>query len=128
MRLFLLLFYPVQFKIFFVYWFGCLSLKNKKRLDYIMRTCMKIAGIQLNELTAIQSQLHERQRLFKQTAITLSAEFKLLPSGHRYALPGCRTNRFKDTFEPVTIGLLNSVSVACTTCVLLTVQQVVPQG
>lgn len=40
----------------------------------------------------------------------LYAEYKLLPSGRRYALPRCRIIRPKNSFVPTTTGFLNSVT------------------
>ena len=81
----------------FICWFGSLSLKNE-RMDNIVRMCSKISGIQWDELSLLYRTrgTGKAQAILADCIHRLSAEFKLLPSGHRFALPRCRKNRFKN--------------------------------
>lgn len=74
----------------------------------------------------------------------LFRDFRLLPSGCRYNLMRCRTNRFKNSLVLAAVGLLNNIMYFCVlfffcvqiVCVLigviivllLAVQQIAPWG
>jgi len=98
---------------FFICWFGSLSAKNKKRLESIVRTCSKIAGINFPSLSHIYS-----NRVAKKATVAiaadhshpLSCQFKLLPSGRRYSMPKCRSNRYRNSFIPTSILILNKLT------------------
>ncbi len=94
MRIFYSCFIEFVLTFFFICWFGSLSFKNKKKLENIVRMCSKIAGISLNELSLSYRARATRkaQSMSADCTHPLFAEYKLLPSGRRYALPGCRTN------------------------------------
>lgn len=93
----------------FICWYGSLSLRNKNRLQGIVRVCSKIAGISLNDLTALYQlrTLSKVRSILGDQSHPLAGEFLLLPSGRRYILPKCRTNRLKHSFFPAAIALLN---------------------
>jgi hypothetical protein len=46
--------------------------------------------------------------IIKDSGHPLNCEFKLLPSGRRYGLPKIRTNRFKNSFVPLAIKMINN--------------------
>ncbi len=81
----------------FICWYGLLSLKNKNRLQGIVRVCSKIAGINLNDLTDVYKlrTLSKARSVLTDQSHPLVDEFVLLPSRRRYILPRCRTNRLK---------------------------------
>ncbi len=60
------------------------------------------------------SELYQKQMLRSVESIMsdsshpLQAEFQMLPSGSRFKLPKLRTNRYKHSFVPAAILLLNS--------------------
>lgn len=93
----------------FICWYGLLTIKNKSRLRGIVRVCSKIAGLNLNDLTELHilRTLGKARSLLSDQSHPLAGQFVLLPSGRRYILPRCRTNRLKNSFVPVAIGLLN---------------------
>ena len=111
MRMFYSCFIESVLTFAFISWFGSATLRNRNRLCGITKTCSKIAGTALNDLP----QLHKGRALKKALSILddpshpLFSEFKLLPSGRRFAIPRCRTNRFKNSFVPAAIGFLNTM-------------------
>ncbi len=60
-------------------------------------------------------ELYQKQMLRRVESILsdsshhLQAEFQMLPSGSRFKLPKFRTNRYKHSFVPASILLLNSI-------------------
>lgn len=78
--------------------FGYLTLKNKKRLDCIVRMCSKIVGINLDELALLYRAraLRKAQAILTNCTHPLWAEYNLLPSGCSYALLRWRKNRLKN--------------------------------
>ena len=93
----------------FVCWHGALSVKQKNRLQAIIKVCSKIAGTQLsnlNDLYKVRS-LRKAHSIMADSTHPLYSEFSLMPSGRRYRLPPCRTNRWKKSFMPVAISLVN---------------------
>lgn len=109
MRMFYSCFIESVFTFSFICWFGALSLKNKKHLQRIVHTCGKIAGGTFTDLQDIyRAQILKKARQISfDPSHPLWAEFKLLPSRRRYTVPKCRTNRHKNSFIPVAIGILN---------------------
>ncbi len=91
----------------FICWLGSLTLKNRNRLGHIVRICSKIAGLNLDELSLLfkTRATKKAQTILDDCTHPLFAEYKLLPSARRYALPRCRTNRLKNSFVPITAGL-----------------------
>ena len=94
----------------FICWYGSISIKNKNRLQGLTNICSKIAGLSLHHV----NELYNIRTLKKVCAVLgdqshpLFKEFTLLPSGRRYVVPRCRTNRLKNSFVPVATGLLNN--------------------
>uniref|UniRef100_A0A1A8LS20 Reverse transcriptase domain-containing protein n=3 Tax=Nothobranchius TaxID=28779 RepID=A0A1A8LS20_9TELE len=94
----------------FVCWYKALSMKDKKKLQSIVKTCSKIIGAKQRDL---QSLWEERVRkkaksILGQPLHALHSEFSLMPSGRRYYVPSRKTNRFANSFVPSAIELLNS--------------------
>lgn len=92
-------------------WCGLLNLKNRNRLQSIIKECKKIIGTELNDIWGLfksRSVTKAKQVLVDPTH-PLHTHFKPLPSGRRYALPRCRTNRLKNSFIPTVTGFLNKL-------------------
>lgn len=91
-------------------WYSLLNVKNKNAIAKIINVSSKITGVQQKSLTI----LYEEQATRKAEAILdnythpLQNEFQLLPSGSRFKYPPARTNRYKNSFIPSAIQLLNS--------------------
>ena len=93
-----------------VAWYGNLTLANKNRLANLVKVASKVTGRSQMQLT----DMYSRQVLRKAPLILecvdhpLQSEFILLPSGRRWKVPALRTKRFKVSFVPTAIQLLNS--------------------
>ena len=93
----------------FICWFGSLTAKDKNRLSSIVRMCGRIAGTSLEELSVLYRARATRKAkmILSDPVHPLASHYRLLPSGRRYMVPRLRTNRFKNTFVPTTIGFIN---------------------
>lgn len=112
MRMFYFCFIESVLTFCFICWFGSLSTKNKKRLESIVRTCSKIAGTNFSPLSLSYSKrvAKKAQSIAADSSHPLCCQFKLLPSGRRYSMPRCRSNRFKNSFIPTSVSILNTLS------------------
>ena len=75
----------------------------------IVKACGKIAGMNLNDLNDLYKvrTLKKARSILADPSHPLFNDFVLLPSGCRYSLPKCRTNRLKKSFIPAAISFLN---------------------
>ncbi|XDV36635.1 hypothetical protein PO909_006381 [Leuciscus waleckii] len=91
-------------------WFGNLTVKTKGQIFNLVRTAGKIMGTP----APLNPQEFFEQAIFNQAKNTVSdnshvlfPEFDLLNSGKRYRVPLCKYNRYKRSFVPLAIKLLN---------------------
>ena len=90
-------------------WFGPLSLTNKNKLSRIIKQGEKIANSIFKDL----KELHDGQaenlaiKIISDPSHILCTCFELLPSGRRYIVPICKSKRYKMSFVPLSISLLN---------------------
>ena len=90
-------------------WYGSLSLVNKSRLEKLVLLAGKISGLPFISL----SYLYEKRvlklslKILSDSDHVLFTEFVKLPSGRRYLMPRFKTNRYKNSFVPASIRLLN---------------------
>lgn len=93
----------------FICRFGSISLKNRNRLQDIVRVCSKIVGTPLADITVLYKtrDLNKARLVLSDPHHPLAPEFKLLPSRRRFNVPRCRTDRLNKSWVPVAIGLLN---------------------
>ena len=92
-------------------WFGNLSAQSKSKLQRLVQTAMKVMGrTEKLSLESIydQSVLRQAQRVLSDPSHILHMEYELLPSGRRYRIPKCKLNRFKHSFVPTSIKILNN--------------------
>lgn len=91
-------------------WFHNLSIKDRNSLNNIVKICSKIIGVKQRDLNVLCNQqiLRKAMSILAVPDHALAGEFSLLPSGRRYALPACKTNRHSKSFIPYAIKLLNS--------------------
>ncbi|XDV21520.1 hypothetical protein PO909_026611 [Leuciscus waleckii] len=91
-------------------WFGNLTIQVKSKLARLVRIAVKTIGrkeiLSLESLYE-QSVLREAHKIVVDPLHVLYTEYELLPSGRRYRFPMCRYNRFKKSFIPFSIKLLN---------------------
>ena len=96
-------------------WYGNLSIKLKAQINKLTNVAMKLVGIR--QYKNAQEMFEEAvlqlaQKIIADPEHVLHAEYQLLPSGRRYRVPmtGNRRylNRFKRSFVPLSITLLNA--------------------
>jgi len=77
----------------------------------VHKVSSKIIGIQQTKLSELYNRhvLKKAESIMSDSSHPLYVEFKLLPSGSRFSQPPAKTNRFKFSFVPSAISLLNSV-------------------
>ena len=89
---------------------GNLSTQSKSNLQCLVQTAMKVMGrtdkLSLQSIYE-QSVLRQAQRVLLDPSHILQTEYELLPSGRRYRIPKCKLNRFKYSFIPTSIKMLN---------------------
>ena len=92
-------------------WYGNLTVQLKNRLRSMHKTAMKIIGIKqyesIEELYN-QSVITQAIKISSDSTHPLSSEYELLPSGRRFRMSKWKTNRFKLSFVPASIKLLNN--------------------
>ena len=92
-------------------WFGNLSIKLKSQLRSLINRAGKIMGSPPpSSLQEIYDETARRQglKISRDPKHVLHTEFELMPSGRRFRMPNCKLNRFKFSFVPSSIKLLNS--------------------
>ena len=91
-------------------WFNNLSVKARNSLTKIVKVSGKIIGAQQSSLTDLhrKATLRKAESILSVSAHPLHSEFQLLPSGSRFRFPSVKTNRFRFSFVPSAISLLNS--------------------
>ena len=91
-------------------WFGGLKGKDKAALNRIIKVSSKIIGSELpslDELFTIRSRKKAR-KITRDSSHPANHLFELLPSGRRFRTIRSRTKRFKNSFYPQAIHLMNS--------------------
>ena len=110
-KLFYLCFVESVLTFSFICWFSLLNVKNQNCLRSIIKECGKIIGTQCNDIADLfkSRSVKKAQRILADSSHPLHSEFKLLPSGRRYAVPSGNTNRFRNSFIPRVIELFNKL-------------------
>jgi len=92
-------------------WFGNLNTRSKNALsDKVIKTSNKILGVEQCTLTDLFTRqiIREANEILSDSSHPLHSEFQFLPSGPRLSLPCMKSNRYKHSFVPTAISLLNS--------------------
>ena len=94
-----------------VSWFGSLSVKHKNSLNQIVKWSGKLIGeSQPNPLSLYTKQLQWiATAILNDSLHPLHSEFQLLSSGRRFLVPICRTKRYKNSFVPAAVTLVNKL-------------------
>ena len=110
MKLFYFCFIESLVTFFFLSWFGGLSIQNLAKLNRIIRHSEKVVGDELNALSITYEKraVRKGRKFSSDTSHFLSQHFIKLPSGRRFAAPLVRTERFKRSYIPTAIRLLNN--------------------
>ena len=93
-------------------WFGNLSVELRAKLIRIMHTACKIIGVRVYAyptLLAIYEQctLRQANKIVADPSHVLHAEYQLLPHGRRFRAHRWRVNRYRFSFIPASVRLLN---------------------
>ena len=91
-------------------WFGCLTVQLKSRILKMVHTAMKVIG--KKDLLSLQPIFEKKVISLAHKVLTdpshiLFSEYELLPSGRRFRASRYRSNRYKLSFLPTSIALLN---------------------
>ena len=92
-------------------WYGNLTVQSRSQITSLVRTAMKIMGVRNHpslQMLYEQSVTRQAQKIVSDPTHILHQEFQLLPSGRRFRVPRTRLNRYKNSFLPTSIKLLNS--------------------
>uniref|UniRef100_A0A3B3IGF0 Reverse transcriptase domain-containing protein n=1 Tax=Oryzias latipes TaxID=8090 RepID=A0A3B3IGF0_ORYLA len=91
-------------------WYGSSTAADRKRLQRVVKTASKITRTPLPSLQSIYKRRVCRRAasIIKDPTHPQRGLFTLLPSGRRYRSVKCRTTRFRNSFFPSAIRLLNS--------------------
>lgn len=99
-----------------VAWYGNVSLRDKNSLQQVVKWVGRLVGqpqLCLSELYAEQLQ-RKVSSILQDCTHPLYGEFLLHRSGRRYVVPKGRTKRYRDSFVPAAIALLNKRGVGFT--------------
>ncbi|KAM7379021.1 hypothetical protein PAMP_017842 [Pampus punctatissimus] len=91
-------------------WYGNCSVADRKSLQRVVKTAQRITGSSLPTIDTIQCKrrLRKAHCITKDTSHPNHRLFTLLPSGRRFRSLRSRTSRFRNSFFPAAITLLNS--------------------
>ena len=93
-------------------WFGNLTVKYKAQIGKLAKMAGKIMGMSAPPITpqAIfeQEVVRQARNIISDPLHVLNPEYVLMRSGRRYRTPQCRYNRYKHSFVPLSIKLLNN--------------------
>uniref|UniRef100_A0A3P9IWZ8 Reverse transcriptase domain-containing protein n=1 Tax=Oryzias latipes TaxID=8090 RepID=A0A3P9IWZ8_ORYLA len=91
-------------------WYGNCSVADRKALQRVVKTAQRITGTPLPALEDIQRKrcLRRARSILKDSSHPDHGLFNLLPSGRRFRSLRTRTTRFRNSFFPKAVSLLNS--------------------
>ncbi|KAI5627525.1 gastrula zinc finger protein XlCGF28.1-like [Silurus asotus] len=91
-------------------WYGGSTVCEHKALQIVVKTAQRITGTQLPAIEHLHHSrcLRRAHNIIKDSSHPSHKLFNLLPSRRRYRNLRTRTSRFRDSFFPSTITLLNS--------------------
>ena len=93
----------------FLSWYGGLSTRNMAKLNRIVRHSEKVVGEKLQTLSSTFKvrAVKKGARIASDTSHFLSQYFKPLPSGRRLQAPFVKTKRYRCSYIPTAVRLLN---------------------
>ena len=85
------------------------SLTNRNRLNRIITQGEKVTNRMFKTLTELHNGQSQKlaSKIICDPSHVLHDCFELLPSGRRYYVPMCKSKRYKMSFVPLSISLLN---------------------
>ena len=92
-------------------WFGNLTVKCKSQISRLANMAGKIMG-RSSPPTSLhtifeQAVVRQAQNIISDTSHVLNPEYVIMRTGRRYRTPTCKYNRYKHSFVPLSIKLLN---------------------
>jgi hypothetical protein len=93
--------------------YGMITKYLKSELDRPRKTCDRLLSKKYSDTLYDNTDLHKEKTLKMANKVImgsqhpLKSDFVLMPSGYRYRMPFVRTNRYKSTFVPSAINILN---------------------
>ena len=93
-------------------WGGSLSVKNRVLLDRVVRSASKTIGSTLPTVDELYEtyMMKKTRDILKDTSHPLHEFYYVAQSGCRYISERTRTNRYRNTFLPTSVRLLNAKS------------------
>uniref|UniRef100_A0AAX7TJ37 Reverse transcriptase domain-containing protein n=1 Tax=Astatotilapia calliptera TaxID=8154 RepID=A0AAX7TJ37_ASTCA len=93
-------------------WYGNCSASDRKALQRVVKTAQRIAGAPLPAIKDICRKrcLKRAGKIIKDPSHPSHGLFTLLPSGRRYRSLRTKTTRYRNSFFPTAVRLLNSAS------------------
>ena len=92
-------------------WFGNLTVKFKSQIARVAKMAGKIMGMSSPPITpqAIfeQAVIRQARSIVSDPSHVLNQEYVMMRNGRRYRTPPCKYNRYKHSFVPLSIKLLN---------------------
>uniref|UniRef100_A0A3Q3E360 Reverse transcriptase domain-containing protein n=1 Tax=Labrus bergylta TaxID=56723 RepID=A0A3Q3E360_9LABR len=92
-------------------WYGNCSVSDQKALQKVVKTAERIIGSPLPSIESVHKKrcLRKARCIAKDNSHPNHRLFNYLPSGKRYRSLGTRTSRFRRSFFPQAVTLLNSI-------------------
>lgn len=95
----------------FISWFTSLCVSDKKQVERVVMLSSKIIGKTLLSLVQLNSaQIRKKAYKMMDGPHVVYDCFTLMPSGMRFRLPVCKTNRRRSGFIPEALRLANCLS------------------
>ena len=90
-------------------WGGCLTKHDKRSLNRVRRCASRIVGDSLDhwEENYCHCATQLARKIMRDPSHPLHPDFALLPSGKRLRQPRSNTKRFRDSFVPNSINIIN---------------------
>ena len=91
-------------------WFGPLTVQLKSKVERLVKTAMKVMN--RRDYPSLQSifekvMVNQAHKILDDPTHILHTEYELLPSGKRFRAISYKSNRFKQSFLPTSVALLN---------------------
>lgn len=92
-----------------VSWFGQITLRQRKSLEQVIKWSSRLLGESQLSLAALYSRQVQRvvTSILNDDSHPLHCHFRLLPSGRRFVVPRCKTQRYRNSFVPAAVIELN---------------------
>ncbi|KAK0142660.1 RNA-directed DNA polymerase from mobile element jockey [Merluccius polli] len=92
-------------------WYGNCSVADRKSLQQVVKTAQRVTGTPLPAIEVVRKKrcLNRARSILKDPSHPANGLFQLLPSRRRFRSLQTKTSRFRNSFFPTAVSLLNSV-------------------